>query len=46
MWTIFKSVLNLSQYCFCSLFWLFVRKACGVLAHQLEMEPVHSKAEF
>ena len=32
MWTIFKSLLNLLQYCFCIMFWFFGRKACGILA--------------
>ena len=28
----FKSSLNLLQYCFCFMFWLFGRKARGILA--------------
>ena len=33
--TFLKSLLNLSQYCFCSVFWIFGRKACGTLAPDL-----------
>ena len=32
MWTIFKCLLDLSQYYFCFMFWFFGCKACGVLA--------------
>ena len=32
MWTILKSLLNLLQYCFCFMFWVFVLEVCGVLA--------------
>ena len=28
------SLLNLLQYCFCSMFWFFGHKACKVLAPQ------------
>ena len=38
IWTIFK-VLNLLQYCFCSIFCFFVHKACGILAPQPGIEP-------
>ena len=32
-WTIFfKSLLNLLQYYFCFIFWLFGPQACGILA--------------
>ena len=32
MWTLFKSLLNLLQYCFCFIFWFLGQKACGILA--------------
>ena len=36
-----KSLLNLLQYCFCFMFWfIFGRKACGILAPQPGIEPV------
>ena len=32
MWTIFKVFIEfITLYCFCFMFWLFVRKACGIL---------------
>ena len=34
-----KSLLNLLQYCFYFLFWLFGREAHGILAPHLETEP-------
>ena len=40
MWTIFKRIfLNLLQYCFCFMFWLFVPRACGLIALQPGIEP-------
>ena len=43
MWTIFfKSLLNLLQYCFCFMFWLFGRETCGVLDPQPGIEPAPS----
>ena len=36
---IFKTLLNVLQYCFCSVFWFFGCKACEILASQLEIEP-------
>jgi len=40
MWTIFKSIfLNLLQYCFCFMFWLFGPRACGIIALQPGIEP-------
>ena len=36
---IFKSLLNLLQYCFCSVFWFFSHKACGILAPRPGIEP-------
>ena len=32
MWTIFLSLLNLLQYCFCFMFWFLGHEACGILA--------------
>ena len=34
-----KFLLNLLQYCFCFMFWIFGHKACGVLALQPGIEP-------
>ena len=34
-----KSLLNLSQYCFCFMFWPFGRKPCGILAPWPGIEP-------
>ena len=39
MWTILKVLLNLLQYCFCFLFWFFVREACGILAAPPGIKP-------
>ena len=40
MWTVFlKSLLNLLQYCFCFMFWVFGCEACGILAPQPGNEP-------
>ena len=41
MWTIFvkKSLLNLLQYCFCFMFWLFGQEACEILALQPRIKP-------
>ena len=39
MWTLLKSLLNLLQYCFCFMFWLFGQKACGILGPQPEIKP-------
>ena len=38
MWIFFK-VLNLLQYCFCFMVWLFGCKACGILASPPGIEP-------
>ena len=37
---ILKFLLNLLQYCFCSVFCFFGHEACGILALQPGMEPV------
>ena len=34
-----KSLLNVSQYCFCFMFWFFGHKACGISAPRSGMEP-------
>ena len=34
-----KSLLNLSQYCFCFMFWFLGCKACGILAPRAGIEP-------
>ena len=39
MWTIFKVLLNLLQYCFCFMFWFFGHKVCGIWAPRPGMEP-------
>ena len=39
MWTIFKSLLNLLQYCFCFMFWFFGHEAGGILAPTPGIEP-------
>ena len=41
MWTIFKALLNLLQYCFCFIFCFFGHEACGILASQpgFELSP-------
>ena len=39
MWTLLKSLLNLLQYCFCFMFWLFGQKACGIFGPQPEIKP-------
>ena len=41
----FKSLLNLSQYCFCSMVWLFGHEACGTLAPHAGVEPTPSALE-
>ena len=40
-WTIFKSLLNLLQNCFCFVFWFFSRKAWGSLG-SLTMDQNHT----
>ena len=40
-----KSVLNLLQYCFCSVFCLFGREASGILVPQAGIEPAPSVLE-
>jgi len=35
----FKSLLNLLQYCFCFMFWLFGHETCGILVPQPGIEP-------
>ena len=39
MWTIFKFLLNLLQYCFCYVFWFFGCMACGILASWPGIKP-------
>ena len=39
MWIILKSLLNLLQYCFCSVFWHFGDEARGIWAPPPGMEP-------
>ena len=39
MWTFFKVLLNLWQYCFCCMFWFFGHEAGGILSPQSEIEP-------
>ena len=34
-----KSLLNLLQYCFCFMFWVFGPQVCGVLVPQPVIEP-------
>ena len=34
-----KSLLNLLQYCFCSIFWFFGPEACGILAPHPGIKP-------
>ena len=34
-----KSLLNSLQYCLCFMFWLFGRKACGILTPLLGIKP-------
>ena len=41
----FKSLLNLLQYRFCFMFWLFGREACGILAPQPGIEPASPALE-
>ena len=45
MWTIFKVLLNLKQFCFCFMFWVFDWKTCGVLAPRPGIEPAPSPME-
>ena len=45
MWTIFKSLLNLLQYCRCPMFWFFGREACGILAPWPGIKPSPSALE-
>ena len=45
MWTIFKVVLNLLQYCLCFMFWFFGHKACGILFPRSGIEPTTSAFE-
>ena len=37
---LFKSLLNLLQYCFCFMFWFFGHEACVILALQRGIEPI------
>ena len=39
MWTIFKVLLNLIQYCFCFMFLFFGCVACGISAPQSRIKP-------
>ena len=39
MWIIFKSLLNMLQYCFCFKFWFFGHEACGIMAPRPRIEP-------
>ena len=39
MWTIFKFLLKLLQYCFCYVFWFFGCMACGILASWPGIKP-------
>ena len=41
----FKSLLNLLQYCFCFMFWLFGCDACGIPASRPGIEPALSALE-
>ena len=41
----FKSLLNLLQYCFCFMFWVFGHKACGILAFQPGVVPTSTALE-
>ena len=43
---IFKTLLNVLQYCFSSVFWFFVYKACEILASQPEIEPPALEGRF
>ena len=36
----FKSLLNMSQYCFCFMFWLFGHHTYGILALQPGINPL------
>ena len=47
MWPILKSLLNLLQYCFCSMFWLFGHEACGsqLTDQGLNLHLLHWKAK-
>ena len=45
MWTIFKSLLNLLQYCFCFMFCFFDHKMCGIVAPRPGTEPSPSALE-
>ena len=38
IWTIFKSLFKLLQYCFCFCFVFFGLKICGILAPRLEIQ--------
>ena len=47
MWTIKKkSLLNLSQFCFCFMFWCSGHKACGILAPRPGIKPVPPALEM
>ena len=39
MWTFFWSLLNLSQYCFCFLFYCFDPETCGISAPRSGIKP-------
>ena len=46
MWPIlFKSLLNLLQYCCCFMFWCSTQKACGILAVWQGLEPSSTALE-
>ena len=40
-----KSLLNLLQYCFCFMFWVFDHEACGILAPRPGTEPISPALE-
>ena len=40
-----KSLLNLLQYCFCFMFWIFGPEACGILAPRPGIKPTPSALE-
>jgi len=46
MWTIFlKSLLNMLQYCFCIMFWIFDWEVFGILASWSGIEPTSPALE-
>ena len=44
-WTIFQSLLNSLQHCFCFMFLFFGRESCGILASQPRIEPTRPALE-